>query len=237
MSDEPVRRVREGEVLPPERRQVATMADLPPGAPFGIPLLARAKYASQARTFRAYAELRSEQRKLIETETGIIGALREQSATQERYALTLNRHKHLDKLLLADEAVFLAELDAMFEGIKSAAAAKAEANAQAAEAKIDEALERRIRRAELEAEAVEAEARLNALKNPPPPKADPDAGLSPAQIIIREMRLIREGGCELREEILRGVGGEEHLTPEDRYALDKLALSIENQINDLLEGR
>ena len=229
MSAPPARRVYQGEVLPPERAREQSLPSLPPGTPFGIPMLARAKFEAHARAFRAYIDLRVAQRTLIEVDTSIVGAVQNRLAAEERLALALGRQRHLDKILLADEAKLLAELDEVFESIAGNTAGKQERRE-------DHALERRIARANLEVEALEAEARLERLRNPPKEKSDPDQGLSPAKRAAREIARVKKDNAELRAELVAAAGGEDNLTEDDRAHLDTLALSEENQIRLIMEN-
>jgi hypothetical protein len=192
-------------------------------------MLARAKFEAQARAFRAYIDLRIAQRTLIEVDTSVVGAVQDRLAAEERLGRALMRQQHLDKILVADEAKLLAELDEVFESIAGNAASKREHRE-------DHALERRIMRANLEAEALEAEARLARLKNPPAPASNPDQGLSPAKRAAREIARVKQDTAELRAALIEAAGGEEHLTEDDRAHLDTLALSQENQIRLIMEN-
>jgi hypothetical protein len=229
MSDPPARKVHQGEVLPPERMREPSLPSLPAGSPFGIPMLARAKFEAHARAFRAYIDLRVAQRTLIEVDTSIVGAAQDRLAAEEHLARALQRQRHLDKILLADEAKLLAELDEVFESIAGNIADKQELRE-------DHALERRITRANLEAEAFEAEARLERIRNPPAAKSDPDENLSPAKRAAREIARVKQDNAELRAELIAAAGGEDNLTEDDRAHLDTLALSEENQIRLIMEN-
>ena len=231
MSDTPVqkRKVHEGEVLGPSGLRGPSLPDLPPRSPFGIPLLARMKFEAEARAFRAYSDLRRAQRESFDLDTALIGAAQDRLAAEERLALALSRQQHLPKILDAHEAVLLAELDSLFSGV---AAAKA-AGRERAE---DHEFERRIRKAELEAQALEAEARVAALKNPPQTKAEAEPELSRAQKIARAIAQVKKDGAELKASFIEDAGGEENLTEEDQAHLATVELWIEDQIRSIMEN-
>jgi hypothetical protein len=228
MSDEPVRKIHQGEVLPPQEPRSPGLPSLPPGTPLGIPLLARAKYEAHARAFRAYTEFRLAQREHVEVEASLLGAMQGLLAAEERLAKAFQRQRHLDEILLADEATLLAELDGIFEGL-------AEAQIDRQDDKATKALKKRIERANLEAEALEAEARVERIKNPPP-QPHPDATLSRAQRAAQAIARAKEDSAELRAALIKAAGGEDRLTDDDRQHLETLALSLENQIREIMEG-
>jgi hypothetical protein len=229
MNDPAPKRVLSGDVLPPLLPEQTKVPNLPPETPFGLPILARAKYEARTKAFRAYVEFRNAQKALLEQETSLLSTVQDRLRAQEQLAVALQRHEHLDKILLAEEATLLAELDDLFESIADKVADKRDNKA-------DKELQRRIARANLEADALEAEARLARIKNPP--KAEPAAGpqLSRAARVAREIARIKKDSEELRQALVEAAGGEDKLTEEDRAHLDTIALATENQIRELIES-
>ena len=201
-----------GEVLPPEDGAQSLANGLPDRG--GIPLFNRMRYNAIRKEMEAYT-----------------AALR---------AANEGRRELLTAAKIAEECdTQLTRLDNL-DAIRATAVREIEYELRQADKKLSDlagrehidALVLRLETARLEAEIIEAEARLERLKNPPP--AEPR--VSAFDQMMAEMARVRGDEKRLREAIIKEAGGEENLSEEDRVLLEQLAIVTRDRIARLMEG-
>jgi hypothetical protein len=206
MSDkEIVSRTVTGEVLPPERRDV----QLPPNTPAGIPFLAQAKYWAARRALESYT-------KALAAQTAAFRELEARERARMGFERSLVQSEHLGDLRRIEELKIVEELASLVEA--------------------SEVREFRIRalKAQTEAEAIEAERRLKAVKNPPVQEPKSDRSVAErAGIDIAQMRTDAEA---LKKTLIECYGGEDKLTQEDRDLLTQVDVAIRHKIVERLEN-
>ncbi|TAL00090.1 MAG: hypothetical protein EPO08_14765 [Rhodospirillaceae bacterium] len=192
------------EVLPPERRDV----QLPPNTPAGIPFLAQAKYWAARRALESYT-------KALAAQTAAFRELEARERARVGFERSLVQTEHLDDLRRIEELKIVEELASLVE---------------AGEVR---GFRTRALKAQAEAEAIEAERRLEAVKNPPAPEAK-DAR-SAAERAGADIVQIRKDAEELKRTLIDCYGGEDKLSEEDRDTIQQLEVAIRNKIVDRLE--
>lgn len=194
-----------GEVLPPERRDV----QLPPNTPAGIPFLAQAKYWAARRALESYT-------KALGAQAAAYRELEARERARQGFERSLVQSEHLDDLRRIEELKIVDELASLVEA--------------------SEVREFRTRalKALTEAEAIEAERRLEAVKNPPEPEPkDERSAAERAGIDIAKMRKDAEA---LKKALIECYGGEDKLTEEDRDLLSQVDVAIRNKVVERLEN-
>ncbi|MGO8754652.1 MAG: hypothetical protein ACLQHK_05420 [Gallionellaceae bacterium] len=193
-----------GEVLPPERRDV----QLPPNTPAGIPFLAQAKYWAARRALESYT-------KALAAQTGAFRELEARERARLDFERSLVQVEHLDDLCRIEELEIIEKLASLVE---------------ASEVR---KFRTRALKAQAEAEAIEAERRLEAVKNPSvsEPKNERSA-TERTGIDIVQMRTDAEA---LKKTLIECYGGEDKLTEEDRDLLAQVDVAIRNKIVERLE--
>ncbi|MDO8575982.1 MAG: hypothetical protein Q7R90_01565 [bacterium] len=200
-----VTRTVTGEVLPPERRDV----QLPPNTPAGIPFLAQAKYWAARRALESYT-------KALGAQAAAYRELEARERARQGFERSLVQSEHLDDLRRIEELKIVDELASLVES--------------------SEVREYRTRalKAQTEAEAIEAERRLDAVKNPPAPEPKNERSAAErAGIDIAQMRTDAEA---LKKTLIECYGGEDKLTAEDRDLLGQVDVAIRNKIVGRLEN-
>ena len=205
MPEENEPRTVTGEVIPAERRDV----QLPPNTPAGIPFLAQAKYWAARRALESYT-------KALAAQTAAYRELEARERARLGFERSLVQAEHLGDLRRIEELKIVEELASLVEA--------------------SEVREFRTRalKAQTEAEAIEAERRLEAVKNPtvPEPKNERSAA-ERAGIDIVQMRTDAEA---LKKTLIECYGGEDKLTEEDRDLLSQVDVAIRNKIVERLEN-
>ncbi len=194
-----------GEVIPRERRDV----QLPPNTPAGIPFLAQAKYWAARRALESYT-------KALAAQTGAFRALEARESARLDFERSLVRVEHLDDLRRIEELKIIEELSSLVES--------------------REVREFRTRalKAQTEADAIEAERRLEAIKNPQAPESKSErSAAEQAGIDIVQLRTDAE---KLKKTIIECYGGEDKVTEEDRNFLSQVDVAIRNKMVDRLEN-
>lgn len=194
-----------GEVLPPERRDV----QLPPNTPAGIPFLAQAKYWAARRALESYT-------KALGAQTAAYRELEARERARQGFERSLVQTEHLGDLRRIEELKIIEELASLVEA--------------------SEVREFRTRalKALTEADAIEAERRLAAVKNPPAPEPkDKRSATEQAGIDIAQMRTDAQA---LKKTLIECYGGEDKLTEEDRDLLEQVDVAIRNKIVERLEN-
>lgn len=194
-----------GEVLPPERRDV----QLPPNTPAGIPFLAQAKYWAARRALESYT-------KALGAQAAAYRELEARERARQGFERSLVQSEHLDDLRRIEELKIVEELASLVEasGIRE--------------------FRTRSLKAQTEAEAIEAERRLETVKNPPAPEPkDERSAAERAGIDIAKMRKDAEA---LKNALIECYGGEDKLTEEDRDLLAQVDVAIRNKIVERLEN-
>lgn len=194
-----------GEVLPPERRDV----QLPPNTPAGIPFLAQAKYWAARRALESYT-------KALGAQAAAYRELEARERARQGFERSLVQSEHLGDLRRIEELKIVEELASLVEA--------------------SEVREFRTRalKALTEAEAIDAERRLEAVKNPPAPEHKNERSAAErAGIDIAEMRKDAEA---LKKILIDCYGGEDKLNEEDRDLLAQVDVAIRNKIVERLEN-
>ena len=195
-----------GEILAPQRAKGQVM---PLNTPPGIPLIVQAKYWAARRKLEWYT-------KALAAETGMYQALAARERAMQNLERTLVQSEHLDDLRRIEELKIVEELATLMEA--------------------SEVREFRTRalKAQVEAEAIEAERRLDAVKNRPTsePKGERGAVEQAGFDIVQ----IRKDAEALRKTLVECYGGEDKLTDEDRALLAQLDLAIRNKVAERLEN-
>ena len=205
MPEENEPRTVTGEVIPAERRDV----QLPPNTPAGIPFLAQAKYWATRRALESY-------NKALAAQTAAFQQLEARERARVGFERSLVQSEHLDDLRRIEELKIIEELASLVEA--------------------SEVREYRTRalKAQTEAEAIEAERRLAAVKNPPAPEPkNKRSAAEQAGIDIAQMRTDAEA---LKKTLIECYGGEDKLTEEDRDLLSQVDVAIRNKIVERLEN-
>ena len=193
-----------GEVLPAERRDV----QLPPNTPAGIPFLAQAKYWAARRALESYT-------KALGAQSAAYRELEARERARQGFERSLVQSEHLDDLRRIEELKIVEELGTLIEA--------------------SEVREFRTRalKAQTEAEAIEAERHLDAVKNPPAPQPKDDR--SATERVGIAMAQFRTHTEALKKTIIECYGGEDKLTEEDRDLLAQVDVAFRNKILDRLE--
>ncbi len=198
-------RVVTGEIVPRERSDV----QLPPNTPAGIPFLAQAKYWAARRALESYT-------KALAAQTGAFRELEARERALQGFERSLVQSEHLDDLRRIEELKIVEELGSLVE-----ASAVREFRTRAL-------------RALTEAEAIEAERRLEAIKNPSVPESKNERSAAErASIDIVQMRSDAEA---LKKTLIESYGGEEKLTEEDRDLLAQVDVAVRNKVVERLEN-
>ena len=193
-----------GEVIPAERRDV----QLPPNTPAGIPFLAQAKYWAARRALESYT-------KALAAQTGAFQELKAREDARQGFERSLIRTEHLADLRRIEELKVVEEL------------------ADLVEANELRDLRNRAVKAQAEAEAIEAERRLEAIKNPPVSESKEER--SATKRVGDDIVKMRKDADDLRKTLIECYGGEDKLTQEDRDLLSQVDVAIRNKIVGRLE--
>jgi hypothetical protein len=195
-----------GEVIPAERRDV----QLPPNRPAGISLLVQAKYWAARRELESYT-------KALAAQTAALRELKAREDARLDFARSLVRAEHLGDIRRIEELKVVDELAELID-----------------RSEVRE-LNRRTLRAQAEAEAIDAERRLQALKNPP---AAPESksGRSAIQQASDDIAKMRKDGEALKKTFIESCGGEDNMTQEDRDFLSQIEVGTRNKMGDRLEN-
>ena len=198
-------RVVSGELVARERRDV----QLPPNTPAGIPILAQAKYWAARRALESYT-------KALTAHTEAFTALEARERARQRFEVSLVQTEHLDDLRRIEELKVVEELASLVEASEM------------------RDFRTRTLRAQAEAEAIEAERRLEAVKNPPTPEPkDERSKTERAGIDVTQMRI---DAAALKKTFIESCGGEDKMTQEDRDILDQIDVAVRNKMAERLEN-
>lgn len=198
-------RVVTGEVIPAERRDV----QLPPNTPAGIPFLAQAKYWAARRALESYT-------KALAAQTGALQGLEARERALHGYERSLVQSEHLDDLRRIEELKIVEELASLVEASEL------------------RGFRTRALKAQAEVEAMEAERRLESVKNPPVPEAKNER--SAAERAGNDIVHMRTDAEALKKTLIECYGGEDRLTEEDRDLLSQVDVAIRNKIVERLEN-
>lgn len=199
-------RVVTGEVVPRER----VSQQLPhPNAPAGIPVIVQAKYWAARRKLESYT-------KALVAQTAAFRALGDRERARQDFEVTLIRTEHLDDLRRIEELKIIDELAALVE---------------ASEVR---GFRTRTVKAHTEAEAIEAERRLEAIKKPAASEQKNER--SAAQQAGFDITQMRKDAEELKKTLIEICGGEDKLTQEDHDLLEQVDVAIRNKVVDRLEN-
>jgi len=195
-----------GEVLPPERQK----GNLPrPDTPAGIPFVVQAQYWAARRKLEAYT-------KALAAQTAAFHELEARERARVNFERALVQSEHLDDLRQIEELKIVEELASLVEA--------------------SEVRDLRTRglKAQMEAEAIEAERRLEKLKTQRTTEAGPKR--SAAEQAALDIAQIRKDADALRKTLIECYGGEDKMTEEDKELLQQLDVAIRNKISERLEN-
>lgn len=205
-----------GEILPPERRG----HQLPqPNTPVGIPVLVQAKYWAARRKLESYT-------KAIAAQAAAYQALEERNRARIGFEESLVRIEHLDDLRRIEELKIVAEELKILKEVASLA--------DLVEGSAVDQNRTRALKAQTQGEAIEAERRLEAIKNPPAPVSKDER--SAVQRTGTDIVQIRRDMEELKKTIIECYGGEDKLTEEDQDLLQQVEVATRNKIIERLEN-
>ena len=198
-------KVVSGEVLHRERSDV----QLPPNTPAGIPFLAQAKYWAARRALESYT-------KALGAQTAALRELEARERARQGFERSLVQSEHLDDLRRIEELKIVEELGSLVEA-----------------SEVHEFRTRALK-ALTEAEAIEAERRLEAIKNPPAP--EPKDERSATERAGSDIVRIRSDAEALKKTLIECYGGEDTLSEEDRGLLAQVDVATRNKIVERLEN-
>lgn len=202
-----------GEVLRPEHEKIGLRVELPSG---GIPLFNRIAARERRKEIEEYIAL-------AKAGNAFVREINEARALSETFERGLVRTEKIDTLRRTEALKIDGELDAALD-----------AEIERHEAAKDNALARRARRAVLEAQAIEAEQRVEALKNPPPAPG-PKPRQSQAEWIATQVGELRAREKELIAALVGEAGAEEDLDEDDRDLVERARMATRDQIAKLFE--
>ena len=194
-----------GEVLPAERRDV----QLPPNTPAGIPFLAQAKYWAARRALESYT-------RALAAQTAALRELEARERALQGFERALVQSEHLPDLRRIEELKIINELSALIEDSEV------------------RAFQTRSRKAQAEAEAIDAERRLKAMKDRS--MAEPESQPSAAEQARIKITQLRADAEAIKKSLVDCYGGDEDkLTQDDRDLLTQVDVALRNKILELLE--
>ncbi len=205
-----------GELIPSSPRQVSFAPEVEhlPAGHWGIPLLARARYASERKQFEGYT-------RLVNAKTQLVRALADQRAAVQEFAWQSERANNLGTIQETAKQSVLNEWAAIHrQGEMAELAADAERERLL--------LVRDQYRLQREA--------LNAPPAPSPPPKEEETMAQAFARIFKDITEIERVFEESRLEEIRRAGGEQHLSEDQRRRLDQFVLLRDHLVNDIMAG-
>lgn len=215
------RTVTRVEVLPPTTPSVAlppNVRNLPQGL-FGMPLMARVRYASEQKQIEAY-------QRLVAAKNGLLRSLQEQQGLVEGFAGSAERARHLDDIREA------ARLD-----VKTELARARQRHADSLNDAETRQLQGEVGKTRLQIELLQLQRERERLENPAA-HADParQTVAERFESMRKEVEEIEAAHAALYAKMVAEAGGEENLSAVDRHRLEQFGMMRERFVSSVMEA-